>query len=127
MKILHERGDVNPNSVDNSGRTPLSYAAHEGYESVVKILLERGEVNPNSADKSGRTPLSYAAEKAHGGSSGASLFASSTTFCFLFLLFNLFLCPQLPSNIIVYHFVRSDSILETPLLEKSHSQSFGHL
>ena len=35
---------------------------------------------------------------------GASLFASSATFCFLYLSFYLFLCFQLPSNVIVYHF-----------------------
>ena len=35
-------------------------------------------------------------------STGTSLFAPSATFCFLFLSLYLFLCFQLPSNVIVY-------------------------
>ena len=58
MKILLERGDVNSDSSDKGGRTPLSYAAGSGHEAIVKILLERGDINPDSSDKFGRTPLS---------------------------------------------------------------------
>ena len=44
-------------------------------------------------------------------SASASLFAFSATFCPLFLSFHLFLCFQLPSNIMVYRFVSRGPIL----------------
>jgi hypothetical protein len=48
-------------------RTPLSWAAIEGYERVVKLLVERDDVEADSKDKWGRTPLSWAAlDLAHG-------------------------------------------------------------
>ncbi|PUU72383.1 ankyrin repeat-containing domain protein, partial [Tuber borchii] len=59
--------DVNPDSSDEYGRTPLSYAAGSGHEGVVKMLLERADVSPNSPDKYGRTPLSHAAKSGHEG------------------------------------------------------------
>ena len=42
---------------DNSGRTPLSWAAGEGHGAVVKLLLGQKGVNPNLTDIGGRTPL----------------------------------------------------------------------
>ena len=41
MKILLERGDVNPDSSDDNGWTPLSYAANSRHEGIVKMLRER--------------------------------------------------------------------------------------
>jgi len=46
VKILLERGDVNPNSKNSSGDTPLKRAAVLGNEGIVRMLLERGGVNP---------------------------------------------------------------------------------
>ncbi|RPA93309.1 ankyrin [Choiromyces venosus 120613-1] len=62
VRLLLERGDINPESSDKTGRTPLSYAAERGEEGVVKLLLESGNVNPDSFDNNGRSPLSYADE-----------------------------------------------------------------
>ena len=53
---------ANPNTVDNTGRTPLSCAAERGDVNVVKALLA-AKADPNVMDNNGRTPLSYAAEK----------------------------------------------------------------
>jgi len=53
----------------------------------------------------------FIAQKLGKWSASSSLFAFSATFCPLFLSFHLFLCFQLPSDIVVYRFVRRGSIL----------------
>ena len=50
---------------DECDRTPLSWAAEYGQESVVQLLIEQSNVDINSKNKFGRTPLSWAAEKGH--------------------------------------------------------------
>ena len=70
IKLLLKRRDVNPNSPDGNGRTPLSFATNEhwnphysgGKKSVLELLLERGEIDLNSPNSNGRTPLSFAVE-----------------------------------------------------------------
>ncbi|SPJ91047.1 uncharacterized protein FTOL_13449 [Fusarium torulosum] len=52
-------------SRDNSGRSPLSWAAEGGRESIVKLLLALGNVEIDSRDYLGRTPLSWAITKRH--------------------------------------------------------------
>ncbi|KAI9777778.1 MAG: hypothetical protein M1839_008573 [Geoglossum umbratile] len=54
----------NPDLRDSYGRTPLSYAAENGHEAVVKLLLEKG-ADLESKGEYGRTPLSWAAENGH--------------------------------------------------------------
>jgi len=66
VALIEARGsDINGEGYE--GHTPLSWAAHNGHEEVVKILLGREEVNPNKPDKDGRTPLSHAASHGHEG------------------------------------------------------------
>ena len=52
-------------SIDSYGKTPLSYAAMNGHEAVVKMLLAIDGVNPDSKDELGQTPLWYAAKNGH--------------------------------------------------------------
>ena len=60
LKTLLAREEVNPNKPDNTGRTPLSHAAGNENEYVVKLLLGQ-EINLDQPDNKGRTPLSHAA------------------------------------------------------------------
>jgi len=64
IKLLLERG-ASVESMDNSGQTPLSFAAKNGREAVVRLLLATGRVEVDAKDKSGQTPLSRAVEKGH--------------------------------------------------------------
>ncbi|KAL7962115.1 hypothetical protein V8C34DRAFT_311341 [Trichoderma compactum] len=50
--------------VQGSGRTPLSWAAKNGHDTVVNLLLEQG-AEIESKDNGGQTPLSLAAENGH--------------------------------------------------------------
>ena len=65
-KLLHGLGedDVEADSKDGYGQTPLSWAARRGHEAVVKLLVEKG-VDLDSKDRHGRTPLSYAVGNGH--------------------------------------------------------------
>jgi len=62
MRLLVGRKYVNPSKPDDSGRTPLWWAAGDGNDGVVRFLLEQGDVTLNRPDNYGRTPLSRAAE-----------------------------------------------------------------
>jgi ankyrin repeat protein len=62
---LGERDDVDVDSKDNGGRTPLSWAAENRHEAIVRLLVERDTVEANSKDMNGRTPLWWAALWGH--------------------------------------------------------------
>ncbi|KAK5052009.1 hypothetical protein LTR84_002813 [Exophiala bonariae] len=62
VKTLLESYNIEINSQDDEGTTPLSHAAASGQTDIVKILLDTGKADIDSRDQAGRTPLSYAAE-----------------------------------------------------------------
>jgi len=65
---LFNRRYINPDTPETHyGRTPLSWAAGNGHEGIVKLLLGRKDVNPDSSSKYGQTPLSWAAANGHEG------------------------------------------------------------
>jgi ankyrin repeat protein len=63
--MLLATGQVNADSRDEDGWTPLSLAADKGHDAIVKMLLDTGQVDADSQDKHGRTPLSFASDHGH--------------------------------------------------------------
>jgi ankyrin repeat protein len=64
MKLLLEEGDADLEFEDNDSWTPLSRAARNGNEAIVKLLIEKG-ANLESKGKYGYTPLWRAAYDEH--------------------------------------------------------------
>ncbi|KAH0538836.1 hypothetical protein FGG08_004612 [Glutinoglossum americanum] len=63
--LLHEQ-DSTGIALENKVDTPLSWAAENGHEAIVKLLLATGKVDVDSKDNYyGQTPLSWAAENGH--------------------------------------------------------------
>ncbi|KAJ5383653.1 hypothetical protein N7517_001564 [Penicillium concentricum] len=58
VRLLLGKG-ANPNSRDNTDRTPLSYAAELSLLAIPRLLLA-SDANVDDKDSAGRTPLSYA-------------------------------------------------------------------
>ncbi|KAK6530571.1 hypothetical protein TWF281_007414 [Arthrobotrys megalospora] len=58
--------EYNPNVEDSYGRTPLSWAARNGHEMVVRLLLTKNGINGDAKDAEyGQTPLWLASENGH--------------------------------------------------------------
>ncbi len=66
VKMLLEQDDVEIDSRDKYGQTPLAWAAENGHRLVGHILLEHG-ANIDARDDYGRTPLSRAARAERNG------------------------------------------------------------
>lgn len=64
IQLLLATGKVDADAKDPEGRTPLSWAAGNGFIGMVELLLDTGQVDANTADDGGRTPLDWAR---HGG------------------------------------------------------------
>ncbi|KAH7125030.1 hypothetical protein B0J13DRAFT_414320, partial [Dactylonectria estremocensis] len=64
LKVLERGIGANIESETSDGQTPLSRAAVNGHEAVVKLLLEKG-ANVESETGDGQTPLSRAAVNGH--------------------------------------------------------------
>jgi ankyrin repeat protein len=45
VKLLLAQDGVDPDSKDTSGRTPLSWAAENGHEAVVKLLQSNDDLS----------------------------------------------------------------------------------
>lgn len=64
-ELLLASGTIDHDSRDNTGRTPLSWAAGSGHDATVRVLLSSDAVHHNSRDNQGRTRLSWAAGSGH--------------------------------------------------------------
>ena len=56
---------VDINGMDETGSTPLLWAAITGQEAAVKLFLELEGVDPDRPDNGGQTPISWAARNGH--------------------------------------------------------------
>jgi tetratricopeptide (TPR) repeat protein len=59
VKLLEQISEI------TNGQMPLSRAAQDGQEAVVRLLLDTGKVDVDLKDERGRTPLWWAAEGGH--------------------------------------------------------------
>ena len=66
MRILLERSDLNPNTADEYGQTPLSRAAENGLKEIVGILLKWNDINVDITDHNGQTSAEWAAQNGYG-------------------------------------------------------------
>lgn len=64
VRLLLQRKDVNVNSVDHSGHSPLSIASARGHERMVRLLLERNDLDVKQKVHGG-TPLFWAIYNGH--------------------------------------------------------------
>ena len=62
LRRLFKASAIDINAKYKDGWTPLSLAARDGYEAILKSLLDSGIVDADSKNGEGRTPLSLAAE-----------------------------------------------------------------
>lgn len=63
--ITDSGANMNFNTKDSDGMTPLAWATRKGHEAVVQLLIERDDVDTNIQDNYGQTPLLRAATYGH--------------------------------------------------------------
>ena len=66
-RLLDRDIDTSHSRPGDYGRAPLSLAAENGHDRVVKLLLKRKDVSPDRPDIHGQTPLSWASRNGHDG------------------------------------------------------------
>ena len=64
VRLLLRQKDINPNTRNKAGHTPLSLASEKGHDEVVKLLLGREDV-PDLPDNDGKKPFLWAARCGH--------------------------------------------------------------
>jgi ankyrin repeat protein len=56
---------IHPDSMDESGQTPLTLAAAHGHDAIVKLMTAMDNVNPDFMDSQGKTALMWAGKSGH--------------------------------------------------------------
>ncbi|PVI08160.1 hypothetical protein DM02DRAFT_579308 [Periconia macrospinosa] len=65
VNLLSSTSEVDVDTKDVHGQTPLWWAAEKGHEAVVKLLLSTDRAKTEGKDDKGQTPLSRAAANGH--------------------------------------------------------------
>ena len=63
--MVHGKSQSNPNAPDNTGWTPIHYAALKGHLEIIIILMTSADANPNAQDIWGKTPTDLARQNGH--------------------------------------------------------------
>ena len=66
VKMLLERGDVNPDPADKYGRRPVAWVAGGWQDQIVNIFREREDVCTSIPDSTNQTPQPLAPPEGHG-------------------------------------------------------------
>lgn len=65
LELLSQAGKLDPDVLDNNGRTPLIRAIQSGDKPLVGVLLNIGTINIEATDMGGMTALHWAAREGH--------------------------------------------------------------
>lgn len=65
VRLLLSHHDIDVNTADEDGHTPLLLAINKGYIDAARLLLQHPDIDVNKADNNGRTPLCLACSIQH--------------------------------------------------------------